>query len=118
MLEQHTLRKKIEIYSITLLIILVGIYGCFLAYPLIVGPRITIYSPNDNDTVPGTTFEISGKVSRIKEITIQGRPIPVDEDGYFREILVSSLPYTEIVITATDSYGKSIVKTLRVIPKE
>ncbi len=87
-------------------------------YPLVAGPSISLYNPHDGDTVPKTTFELSGHVSRVKEITIQGRPIPIGTDGHFTEILTAQAPYTVIVITATDFYGKSITKTLRVVPEK
>lgn len=118
MLPYYDVRKKIELFGIILLIIVALLYGGFKAYPLIIGPSINIYNPHDGDTVKKTIFEISGKVSRVKEITIQGRPIPIGTDGHFTEILTASNPYTIIVITATDFYGKTITKTLRVIPEK
>lgn len=88
----------------------------FKAYPLVSGPSITIYNPHEGDIVASTTFEVSGKVSKVKEITLQGRPIPIGTDGHFAEILLAQKPYTILVITATDFYGKTITKTLRVAP--
>jgi hypothetical protein len=112
-----TLPKKISQYSIGFLVIISLLYGCFRAYPLIAGPSVIIYNPHDGDTVASTTFEISGQVSRVKEITIQGRPIPIGTDGHFAEVIMAQAPYSILVITATDFYGKSITKTLRVLPK-
>lgn len=117
MLSPYDLRKKLEIYGILMLIIVALSYGGFKAYPLIIGPRISIYNPHDGDTVSSSTFEISGQVSRVKEITLQGRPIPIATDGHFAEILIAQSPYTIIVLTATDFYGKTIIKTLRVKPE-
>lgn len=118
MLSPYDFRKKIEIYGIVLLILIAISFGGWKAYPLILGPTITIYNPTDGDTVKNTTFELSGKVSRVKEITIQGRPIPIGTDGHFTEILIAQAPYTTLVITATDFYGKTITKTLRVKPEK
>lgn len=114
----YDLRKKLEVYGVALLIIITLLFGGWKAYPLILGPTITIYNPHDGDTVKKTTFEVSGQVSRVKEITIQGRPIPIGTDGHFTEILVAQAPYTILVITATDFYGKTITKTLRVKPEK
>ncbi len=116
-MQLYNLRKKIELFFlITLVCIAIG-YGGYRAYPLISGPSITIYNPHDGDTVASTTFELSGQVSKVKEITVQGRLIPIGTDGHFTEILVAQKPYTILVITATDSYGKKAVKTLRVVPE-
>ena len=117
MLSPYNLRKKLEVYGITLLVLMALSYGGFRAYPLIVGPKVTLYNPHDGDIVSSSTFELSGQVSRVKEITIQGRPIPIGTDGHFTEILVAEAPYTILVVTATDFYGKTITKTIRVIPK-
>jgi len=117
MLERYDTRKKLEVYFIGFLIFLSLLYGGFRAYPLLRGPKITIYNPQDGDPVASTTFELSGQALRAKEITVQGRQIPIGTDGRFTEILVANPPYTILVISATDYYGKTITKTLRVIPK-
>lgn len=117
MLEHQDLRKKIEIFLVALLIVLSLLYGSFKLYPLLRGPSVTIYNPHDGDKVPRTTFELSGQVERVREITVNGRSIPIGTDGHFAEILIAQSPYTILVITATDFYGKSVTKTLRVIPE-
>jgi hypothetical protein len=117
MLEHSGANKKIETYFISLLVILAVLYGCFRAYPLIAGPAIKIYNPHDGDTVASTTFELSGEVKRVKEITINGRPIPIGTDGNFTEIMIAQYPYSILVITATDFYGATVVKTLHVTPR-
>jgi len=117
MLSPYDIRKRLEFYGIILLLIIALSYGAFKVYPLILGPTITIYNPHDGDTVARTTFELSGKVTRVKEITINGRPVPIGTDGHFTEILMAQAPYTVLVIIATDFYGKISTKTLRVIPE-
>ena len=113
----YDLRKQIEIYVIGILILIAMVYGVFRAYPLIAGPKITIYSPNDGDVVASSTFQISGQVLRSKEITLQGKSITIDTEGRFTETLVPHAPYTILVIVATDAYGATVTKTLRVIPE-
>ncbi|MCF7843987.1 hypothetical protein K9M47_03775 [Candidatus Gracilibacteria bacterium] len=111
------LRKQLEIYFFSILIIVSVVYGGWEAYPLLAGPHITISTPHDGDIVASTTFQISGVVSRVKNIEIQGRVIPIDKDGNFNEILIAQPPYTTIIVNATDFYDKTITKTLKVIPK-
>ncbi len=117
MIEPYDLRKKIELYFVGTLLVIALIYGLFRAYPLIAGPSITIYNPQDGDIVASSTFEITGLVKRANEITLQGRPITIDTEGHFKEVLVAYTPYTILVLHATDKYGATITKTLRVIPK-
>ena len=111
------LRKKLEFYFLGFLLIIVLLYGAWRAYPLIVGPHITIKTPHDGDIVASSTFIISGKVSRVKNIEIQGRAIPIDKEGNFSEILVAQAPETIITIFAIDLYNKTVMKVIRVTPK-
>lgn len=117
MLEPYDIRKKLELGLVVLLILVACFYGATKAYPLIAGPSVVIYSPQDGETVASSTFELSGKAKRVKEIRVQGRPIPIDTDGHFVELLVAMEPYTILTITATDFYGKTVIKTLRVTPR-
>jgi hypothetical protein len=117
MLEPYDNRKKIELLLVGLLLLAIVTYGFIRAYPLLRGPSIVIYYPHDGDVVASTTFEISGKVSHVKEISIQGRLIPIDTEGRFREILVAMPPYTILTLLATDFYGKTVTQTIRVVPQ-
>lgn len=117
MLEHQDTTRKLEKYFLITLVLVALFYGGFRAYPLIKGPEITLYTPKDGDIVASSSFEVSGRVSKVKEITIQGRPVPIDTDGHFKELLVASPPYTILVVTATDFYGASITKTVSVIPQ-
>lgn len=113
----YDLRKRIEVGLLIALVVITVVYGMFRAYPLVAGPSIDIYSPADGDYVASTTFEVSGQVKRANIITLQGRPITIDTEGHFTETLVAQAPYTILVLVATDSYGESVSKTIRVIPQ-
>lgn len=112
------LRKQLELYIFGSLLFISFIYGMWRAYPLIAGPHITINSPYDNEIVSSSTFQISGRVSRVKDIAVQGRSIPIDKEGNFSEILISQSPLTIITLTATDFYNKTITKVIRVVPRQ
>jgi hypothetical protein len=114
----YDLRKRIEIGLLVGLAVVTVAYGIFRAYPLVAGPSITIYSPDDGDYVASTTFEISGQVKRANSIMLQGRPITIDTEGRFKETLVAQAPHTILVLVATDSYGETVSKTVRVIPQQ
>ncbi|MFA5132367.1 MAG: hypothetical protein WC444_03515 [Candidatus Paceibacterota bacterium] len=112
----YDVRKKVELYALLILILIALGYGAFRAYPLLMGPTITLYAPQDGDTVASSTFQISGQVVRAREITLQGKLITIDAEGRFVELLVANSPYTIIVMVATDQYGAKVMKTLRVVP--
>ncbi len=118
MSELYDFRKRLELFFILGLVVIVIGYGAFRAYPLLIGPTITVTTPTDGDYVATSTFEISGTVTRATKITLQGRPITIDDQGHFTETLVASPPYTILVLVATDKYGATETKTLRVVPHE
>ena len=117
MIELRDLRKKLEVSFVVLVVVVACMYGIYRAYPLIAGPSIEVFSPVDGDIVASSTFKVIGQVKRAKIITLQGRPITIDTEGGFTETLVASYPYTILVLSATDTYGKTIIKTLRVVPE-
>ena len=111
-----SIRNKITLWSLIILVLVVVGYGIFRIYPFLMGPVITIYSPQDGDEVGVSTFEVTGKVERAREIRLQGRLITIDTTGVFKETLVTHAPYTILVLEATDTYGKKVQKTLQVRP--
>jgi len=117
MTEFNDLRRQVETVLIVILLFLALSYGIFRAYPLLTGPSIKILNLIDGSTVANTTFQISGIATRAKEITLQGKPITIDNKGNFTETLVATYPYTILVLVATDKYGAVETKTLRVIPR-
>lgn len=113
-----SIRNKITVWSLILLVIIVVGYGVFRIYPFLMGPVITIYYPKDGEEVGTSTFQISGKVERAKEIKLQGRPITINTEGLFTETLVTHSPYTILVIEAVDTYGKKVQTILQVRPQK
>ncbi|MFT7507650.1 MAG: hypothetical protein ACI92I_000814 [Acidimicrobiales bacterium] len=85
--------------------VLVG-YALFQARFLIAGPQITLLNP------PGTIqtqrmIHIEGIVKNIVNMTLNGRQIYTDENGYFKEALVLENGYTIATLQAHDRYGRS-----------
>lgn len=113
---KRNLRAIILPVSTIVFLIIILIYGVYRAYPLLAGPVITVYSPHNGDAVGTTTFQVTGKAERAKEIRLQGRPITINTEGVFNETLVSHSPYTILVLEAVDAYGKTTQQVVRVVP--
>ena len=107
-----TFRQLLLTSLLAILLLVVLIYGIYRVYPRLVGPKIEVYLPTDGDTVHEDTFVVTGKVTRVKKIKIQGREITIDQEGIFTERLVSHAPYTILVIEAVDRYNKEVQKVL------
>lgn len=98
-------------YLIAAVLVLVAGYGLIEAWPLIVGPSLTVDSPRDNAPYPGGIVTVHGKAERIALLTLDGLPVLHDTDGSFTSTL--TLPHGTSILTfvATDRFGRQITTT-------
>lgn len=75
-------------------------------HDFILGPDIIILSPKNGSTIDSSKTEIIGITKRIKEITINGRPITIDEQGNWKEIDILEPGYNVFEIIAKDKFGR------------
>lgn len=81
-------------------------YGVFEARFLILGPSITVETPENGAFVTENTVIVEGKTSNISRIALNDRPIFIDEAGRFAERLVLSEGYTIMKLTIADRFGR------------
>jgi hypothetical protein len=102
---------------------LVG-YGLFTSRFLLQGPEIVLANTNPdsqaNTIIHADTrdFSLQGNVQHSSLITINNRPILVDEQGNFNEKLLLSNGVSIIDIYARDRFGKEARKKVDVVYAE
>lgn len=111
---KSSIRENIKIYAFIALLLIIFIYFIFKIFNFIYGPIITIYSPKPGEIVKSDTFNVVGNVKNARNIYLNGKEITIDENGDFKEEIISKYPYTLIVINATDKYEKTREKTFDV----
>jgi len=80
-------------------------YALFQARFLIEGPVVTLHNlPQVTQTQ--RTVILEGTAQNIVRITLNGRQIYTDKDGYFKETLVLENGYTIATLQAHDRYGR------------
>src|SRR3989344_2205681 len=88
-------------------------YALFEARGQLMGPTIIV------DTRVGSVDDplilIEGHAERISSLMMNGREIPVTEDGLFREPYLIAAGYNRILLTAKDSYGRSAERVLEIV---
>ena len=88
-------------------------YALFEARGQLLGPTITV------DTRVGQVDEplliVEGHAERISSLTMNGRQIPITEDGLFREPYLLATGYNKILLRAEDSYGRSAERVLEIV---
>lgn len=101
--------------SLALLVILVVAgYGLFEARRLIVGPVLTIESPENGIATSSAAILISGTAKNIAFLTINGRPAFTDEDGKFVERVSAPPGYTVFTVEGKDRFGRESSKRVSI----
>ncbi len=86
-------------------------YGLVEAWPLMIGPTLSIESPTNNESSPDGIVTIKGKAERAAELTLDGAPILHEEDGSFSLILTFPRGGSILTFRATDRFGRSLTST-------
>jgi hypothetical protein len=97
----------------SLVILVIGGYSLFQARKLIEGPEISIISPLNGATVMDSLVDITGVAKNINEISVNDRPILIDEQGNFKEKLLLYPGYNIIKLRAKDKFGKEVEKEIQ-----
>ena len=104
--------KFIFLYPIIIIIVL---YLIFQSRFIILGPRISIYTPKNNEIVLSSIVLVTGHAENIAYISLDDRPIFVDEKGNFNEKLVAQIGINTIIMKARDRFGRTTEKTLKIV---
>jgi hypothetical protein len=102
--------------AVLITFIIVG-YTYLKTKDYIAGPQITITSPLDGSTVSNPLIEITGVTKNISFISLNDRPIFVDEKGNFKEKLLLYPGYNIMSVKAEDRYKRTVEKTIELILK-
>ncbi len=109
-----TPQKIITIFTV---LFLIG-YSVFNSRFLLKGPEIAIAGLEpDSETIKTESkdFSLQGKALHSSFITLNNRPILVDENGNFNEKLLLSNGISIIDVYARDKFGKEVRKKIDVV---
>ncbi len=98
---------------LALFFILVVGYAYYEARGVLYGPNIEIAS--EVTEVSDPYIEIQGKAERISDLSMNGRPISVTEDGAFNEPYLLAPGLNRIMLDATDRYGRTAQEIVEVV---
>ena len=114
--EDGKLILKALVIAVFVLVIL-G-YSIFQSQKIVHGPDITITSPISGSTTQESSVEIKGMAKNISEISLDDRPIYIDELGNFSEKLMLYPGYNIIKLKAQDKFGAKTEKTIELVYKQ
>lgn len=93
-------------------IIAVVSYVFFNSRVFIAGPKISVSSPENGSSTDKNIVEIIGNTENTSAISINDRPILIDESGNFKESLLLVPGYNIIMIEAQDKFDRHISERL------
>ena len=98
-------------YLLAVVLFLLISYGLIEAWPLLLGPSLSVESPRDGAPFPDGIVAIRGKADRIARLSLNGAPVLHGEDGTFETTL--TFPHGGSILTfiATDRFGRRITTT-------
>jgi hypothetical protein len=97
---------NIKLVLIVLIVGFLGIYFLFQARGYLFGPKITLDSPLDGETIHNSYFKVKGQALNVSSLSLNGRQIFTDENGNFSESLLLARGYNIIELTAQDKFGR------------
>ncbi len=100
--------------SILFVLVIIG-YSIFQAHNILLGPEIALASPLSGETVTDQTVNISGKAKNISFISLDDRPININESGDFKEKLLLYPGYNIIRLYARDKFGATTEKNIELV---
>lgn len=104
---------KIIFFSVFLLFIVV--YTFFVSRNIIFGIKIKDVNLIDGTKVTENITEIKGNAKNAINLTLNDRPISIDQKGDFNETIILSSGYNVINIKAKDKFGNSDEKNYKLI---
>jgi hypothetical protein len=107
MLTRHGTKKIVRWVVFSVIIVVILGYGFIASHDFILGPSLTISEPRNGESFDNPSIRIKGVVKRIKEISLNGRFITIDDKGNFNEAVLLAPGYNIFDLLARDKFGRS-----------
>ena len=117
-MNRRKLKLYLKIFAGSLFLFIIFGYSFYQSRNIFTGPTITVNEPKNGSTVSEQMIKISGIVKNIKKISLNDRPIYIDEAGAFSERLLLSEGYNILKVSAWDKFNKKTEKLIEVVYKE
>ena len=115
MINREGTKKILRTLILASIVCIVTGYAYFASRDYILGPRIVISEPINGSTHSTSTVLIRCQALRIQDITLNNRPILIDEQGNFSETLLLFPGYNVSLISAQDKFDRTIEYKLELV---
>lgn len=114
-MQRRNVKFILKVSTITFFIAVIAGYSYIKAENLVNGPRLSITLPQNGISTSSPTIDINGKAENIVAISLNDRPIFIDEHGVFKETFALSHGYNPIKLSARDKFGRETQKILEIM---
>lgn len=99
---------KLTLATILIGTLVVGFLGLVVynVKDMVFGTPLKVHTIADGSTVNNPYISITGSAKHAQSITINGRPIGVDQQGNFTDGVILSPGYNIVEVAETDRFGK------------
>ena len=111
-------KKITKIILLSVFFLIIGIYAFFNTRDLVFGVKIRNVNLVDGATVGTSIQEVTGNAKNAINLSLNGREISIDKEGYFHETIALLLGYNVIELKAKDKFGNSDQKDYKLIYKK
>ena len=108
-------RTLLRTALIALAALLIALYTAYQLRNLIRGPILDIASPQSGETMEDPLIELTGSAHNISYISINDRPMFVDPEGNFSDLLLLPYGYTILTVKAGDRFGRTVERSIEVM---
>lgn len=115
MFNREGTKKLLTGFSILFVVLVVVGYSLFESHSFISGPEIIIIEPAPGSTIATSSIMVKGMALRIQDITLNGRPILIDKEGNFSEVVLLHPGYNASLFSAKDKFDRTTEYKLELV---
>ena len=116
-MSRHETTFYLKSVIIAIFVVLISGYALFELKGYLTGPQLINVIPESGAMVTNHLTVIAGDTKNIKEITLNGRAITVDEYGHFEEETLLSYGYNIITLKARDRFNNEVERNIELFFK-
>lgn len=105
--------SKLVRVGLILFFLLILLYGLYEAQGLLFGPKINVST--EVAIVHDPYVKVEGKAQRIVALSMNGKQIPVTENGEFSEPFLLARGGNRVALVAKDAYGRTTTRTVEIM---
>jgi hypothetical protein len=112
---RSSLQRLIKILLALVLGAIIITYAIWRSLNYARGPEIVIFEPANGSATASSTIVIRGQALRINNLTVNGMPLFISEDGHFGNVIIVFPGTNRITIAGRDQFGRETSTLLEIV---